>query len=58
MKITESRITMMQKMNGENKPVETRDAGGNAPGTEVVLKIPAYDYKMVLKILRCRFQST
>jgi hypothetical protein len=28
---------MMQKMNGENKPVETRDlvdAGGNAAGTE------------------------
>ena len=43
MKITESRIAMMQKMNGENKPVEIRDlvnADGSTAGTEVVLKIP------------------
>jgi LytS/YehU family sensor histidine kinase len=43
MKITESRIAMIQKMNGENKSVELRDlvdAEGNAAGTEVVLKIP------------------
>jgi LytS/YehU family sensor histidine kinase len=43
MKITESRIAMMQEINGENKSVEIRDlvdADGNAAGTEVVLKIP------------------
>jgi len=43
MKITESRIAMIQKMNGENKSVEIRDlvdAEGNAAGTEVLLKIP------------------
>jgi hypothetical protein len=43
MKITESRIDMMQKMNGENKSIEIKDlvdADGNAAGTEVVLKIP------------------
>ena len=43
MKITESRIAMAQKMNGENKSVEIKDlvdADGNAAGTEVVLKIP------------------
>ena len=43
MKITESRIAMIQKMNGENKSVEIRDlveTEGNATGTEVVLKIP------------------
>ena len=43
MKITESRIAMMQKMNEENKSIEIRDlvdADGNAAGTEVVLKIP------------------
>jgi tetratricopeptide (TPR) repeat protein len=46
MKITESRIAMMQKMNGENKSVEIRDlvdAEGNAAGTEVVLKIPVIE---------------
>jgi ligand-binding sensor domain-containing protein len=43
MRITESRIAMLQKMNGENRSVEIRDvfdAEGNAAGTEVVLKIP------------------
>jgi sensor histidine kinase YesM len=43
MKITESRIAMMQKINGENKSVEIRDlvdSEGNAAGTEVVLRIP------------------
>ena len=43
MKITESRIAMMQKMNGENKSVEVRDlidADGSAAETEVVLRIP------------------
>jgi len=43
MNITESRISMIQKMNGENKSVEIRDlvdAEGNAAGTEVLLKIP------------------
>ena len=43
MKITESRIAMMQKMNGESKSVEIRDlvdAHGSAAGTEVVLRIP------------------
>ena len=43
MKITESRIAMMQKMNGSDKSVEIRDlvdANGGAAGTEVVLKIP------------------
>ncbi len=43
MKITESRIAMMQKMNGSNKSVEIRDlvdADGSVAGTEVVLKIP------------------
>jgi tetratricopeptide (TPR) repeat protein len=43
MKITESRIAMMQKMNGECKSVEIRDlvdAEGNSAGTEVVVKIP------------------
>jgi len=42
-KITESRIAMTQKMNGENKSVEVRDlidADGSAAGKEVVLKIP------------------
>jgi hypothetical protein len=43
MKITESRIAMMQKMSGENKSVEIRDlvdADGSVAGTEVVLRIP------------------
>jgi len=43
MKITESRLAMMQKMNGENKSVEIRDLvdnDGNAAGPEVVLRIP------------------
>ncbi len=43
MKITESRIAMMQKMNDENKSIEIRDlvgADGSATGTEVILKIP------------------
>jgi tetratricopeptide (TPR) repeat protein len=43
MKITESRIAMIEKMAGENKAVEIRDlvdADGNAAGTEVILKIP------------------
>ena len=43
MKITESRIAMMQKMNGENKSIEIKDlvdADGSAAGTEVVLRIP------------------
>jgi LytS/YehU family sensor histidine kinase len=43
MKITESRIAMIQKMNGENKSIEIKDlvdANGSAAGTEVVLKIP------------------
>src|SRR4030095_3380610 len=42
MKITESRIAMMQKMNRENNSIEIRDlvnADGIAAGTEVVLKI-------------------
>src|SRR5438045_1460430 len=42
-KITEGRIAMMQKMNGEDKSVEIKDlvyADGSAAGTEVVLKIP------------------
>ena len=47
MKITESRIAMMQKMNGENKSIEIKDLtepDGKAAGTEVVIKIPAiYD---------------
>jgi len=43
MKITESRIAMMQKMNGDGKSIEIKDlvdADGSAAGTEVVLKIP------------------
>jgi hypothetical protein len=43
MKITESRIAMIQKMNGESKSVEIKDlvdAEGNGAGTEVILKIP------------------
>jgi streptogramin lyase len=43
MKITESRIAMIQKMTGENKSIEIRDlvdADGGAAGTEVILKIP------------------
>jgi len=43
MKITESRIAMMQKINGSDKSVEIRDlvdANGGAAGTEVILKIP------------------
>jgi hypothetical protein len=43
MKITESRIAMMQKMSEENNSVEIRDlvdADGNAAGTEVLLRIP------------------
>ena len=42
-KITESRIAMMQKMNGDNKSVEIRDlvdTDGSAAGTEVMLRIP------------------
>jgi len=42
MKITESRIAMMQKMN-KDKSIEIKDlvdADGNAAGTEVVLRIP------------------
>jgi LytS/YehU family sensor histidine kinase len=43
MKITESRIAMMQEMVGAGKSVEVRDlvdTEGRAGGTEVVLKIP------------------
>ena len=43
MKITESRIAMMQKMNGGGKSIEIRDLAdpdGSAAGTEVVLRIP------------------
>lgn len=43
MKITESRIAMMQKMNNDGKSIEVKDleyADGSAAGTEVVLKIP------------------
>jgi len=43
MKITESRIQMMQKMNGDGKSIEITDlvdADGNAAGTEVMLRIP------------------
>jgi hypothetical protein len=43
MKITESRIAMIEKMGGENKAVEIRDlvdADGKAAGTEVILTIP------------------
>ncbi len=46
MKITESRITMMQKMNGTDKSIEIRDlvdADGSAAGTEVILKIPVIE---------------
>ncbi len=46
MKITESRIAMMQKRNGENKSIEIKDliyADGSAAGTEVVLKIPVIE---------------
>src|SRR5206468_12093608 len=42
-KITESQIAMMQKMNGKDESVEIRDLvypEGSAAGTEVVLKIP------------------
>jgi two-component sensor histidine kinase len=42
MKITESRIAMMQKMN-KDKSIEIKDlvdADRNAAGTEVILKIP------------------
>jgi hypothetical protein len=48
MNITESRIAMMNKMNGENKSLEIRDlvcADGSAGGTEVILKIPVADYE-------------
>ena len=48
MNITESRIAMMNKMNGENKSVEIRDlvcADGSAGGTEVILKIPVAEYE-------------
>jgi len=43
MKITESRIAMMQKMNSDGKSIEIKDLvcpDGSAAGTEVVLKIP------------------
>jgi two-component sensor histidine kinase len=43
MRITESRIAMIQKMNGENKSVELKDlanADGSVAGTEVLLRIP------------------
>jgi LytS/YehU family sensor histidine kinase len=43
MKITKSRIAMMQNLNGSNKSVETKDLvhpDGSAAGTEVLLKIP------------------
>ena len=43
MNITESRIDLMNKINGENKAVEIRDlvdADGNSAGTEVIIKIP------------------
>jgi sensor histidine kinase YesM len=43
MKITESRIAMIEKIAGENKSIEIKDlvdVDGNAAGTEVVLKIP------------------
>jgi len=43
MKITESRIAMMQKMNGTGKSIEIKDlmyADGSSAGTEVILKIP------------------
>jgi hypothetical protein len=47
MKITESRIAMMQKMNGENKSIEIKnllEPDGSSAGTEVIIKIPAiYD---------------
>jgi sensor histidine kinase YesM len=47
MNITESRIAIMNKLNGENKSVEIRDlvdADGNGAGTEVIIKIPlTYD---------------
>ena len=46
MKITESRIAMMQKMNGQDKSIEVKDltdADGNAAGTEVVLRIPVVE---------------
>jgi tetratricopeptide (TPR) repeat protein len=42
-KITEGRIAIMEKMNGQNKSIEIKDlayADGTAAGTEVVLKIP------------------
>jgi LytS/YehU family sensor histidine kinase len=43
MNITESRIDLMNNINGENKAVEIRDlvdAYGNGTGTEVIIKIP------------------
>jgi hypothetical protein len=43
-KITESRIAMIKKMNGENKSIEIKDlvdADGSPAGTEIILKIPA-----------------
>lgn len=43
MSITESRIAMMHKMNGDRKFVHIRDlvdADGNGAGTEVIIKIP------------------
>jgi LytS/YehU family sensor histidine kinase len=46
-KITESRIAMMQKMNGSDRSVEIKDLvhpEGGAAGTEVLIKIPlCYD---------------
>ena len=46
-KITESRIAMMQKMNGSERSVEIKDLAhpdGGAAGTEVLIKIPrCYD---------------
>jgi LytS/YehU family sensor histidine kinase len=43
MKITESRIAMMENLNGSDKSIEIKDlvhADGSAAGTEVVLKVP------------------
>jgi chemotaxis protein histidine kinase CheA len=46
MKITESRIAMMQKMNVDGKSIEITDlvdADGNAAGTEVVIRMPVLE---------------
>jgi len=46
MKITESRIAMMQKLDASGESIQIKDlvdAEGNAAGTEVVLRIPVVE---------------